>query len=61
MELVLWNGKEDPFGGRLLLDYKASGRVASSRLQLENVGSLLQVFDALASSFVVIFLTALEI
>lgn len=61
VELVLWNGEEDPLKGGLSLDYEASGRAVSSRLQLEDAGSLLQVFDAPASSFVAIFLAALEI
>ena len=47
--------------GGLSLDYEASGRAVSTRLQLEDAGSLLQVFDAPASSFVAIFLAALEI
>ncbi len=61
VELVLWNGEEDPLKGGLSLDYEASGRAVSTRLQLEDAGSLLQVFDAPASSFVAIFLAALEI
>ncbi|MBN0281199.1 hypothetical protein JTM76_36350, partial [Pseudomonas aeruginosa] len=61
VELVLWNGDEDPLKGGLSLDYEASGRAVSTRLQLEDAGSLLQVFDAPASSFVAIFLAALEI
>ena len=61
VELVLWNGEEDPLGAGCRWTTRPAAGAVSTRLQLEDAGSLLQVFDAPASSFVAIFLAALEI